>query len=236
MTLLEICEPIFQYVCRLNRMARSATATDYSVVRAEIKALLEDAQQKAASEVRLNTQMKKLELPLLFFVDSMVAESKLKFAQQWHQNRLAYERNELAGDEKFFDLLEETLKENNDEASERLAIFYTCMGLGFVGMYVGQPEYLRRTMMTIAPRIRHLTETDNTARISGEAYEGVDTRNLVQPPSSKMVFVAILFVICTVSVIAAYVTMFNQAKGTLSSSLDTIIEKGKATPGAAPQR
>ena len=38
------------------------------------------------------------------------SESTLPFAAQWNQNRLAYERNELAGDEKFFDLLEETIQ------------------------------------------------------------------------------------------------------------------------------
>lgn len=231
MTVLEICEPIFQYVCRLNRMARSGVAADYSVVRAEIKALLEDAQLKAAGEVRLAGQMKKLELPLLFFADSMIAESKLKFAQQWHQNRLAYERNELAGDEKFFDLLDETLKDNSEEAAERLAVFYCCMGLGFCGMYVGQPEYLRKTMMTLSPRIRHLMMTDSAARICSEAYEGIDTRNLVQPPSGKLVFIAILFIICSVSVIASYVLMFNRAKGGLSKSLATIIDKNVPVAG-----
>jgi len=227
MTLLEVCEPIFQYICRLNRMARTATAADYSVVRAEVKALLEDTQQKAASEVRLNAQMKKMELPLIFFVDSMIAESKLKFAQEWHQRRLAYDRGELAGDEKFFDELEETLKDNSDDASERLAVFYTCMGLGFTGMYVGQPEYLRRQMMTIVPRVRHLMENDQTARITGEAYESVDTRNLVQPPSSKLVFVAILFVICTISAVTAYVMMFQQSSRDLSKSLQTITQADK---------
>jgi type IV/VI secretion system ImpK/VasF family protein len=231
MTALEICEPIFQYVCRLNRMARSGVAADYAVVRAEIKALLEDAQQKAATEVRLAAQMKKLELPLLFFIDSMIAESSLRFAQQWHQNRLAYERNELAGDEKFFDLLEETLKDNSDDAAERLSVFYCCMGLGFCGMYVGQPEYLRKTMMTISPRIRHLMMTDSAARICAEAYEGVDTRNLVQPPSSKLVFIAILFALCSISVIASYVLMFNRAKGDLSKSLTTIVDKDYPAAG-----
>jgi len=224
MTLLQVCEPIFQYVCRINRMARSASSADYAVLRAEIKAMLEDAQQKAASDGRLAAQIKKLEMPLIFFVDSMIAESKLPCAQQWHQNRLAYERNELAGDEKFFDILEETLKDNSDEASERLAVFYTCIGLGFAGMYVGQPEYLRKTMMTIAPRIRHLTETDNTARICGEAYESVDTRNLVQPPGNKMFVFAVLFIIFTVSVFAAYVYMFSNASEELSTSLETIVK------------
>ncbi len=228
MTALEVCEPVFQYVCRLNRLARSGAAADYSVVRAELKALLEDAQQKAASEVRLSAQMKRLELPLMFFVDSMIAESGLKFAQQWHQNRLAYERNELAGDEKFFDLLEETLKDNSDEASERLAVLYTCMGLGFVGMYIGQPEYLRKTMMTISPRIRHLMVADNTARLCGEAYEGVDTRNLVQPPGGRLVFLGLLFLVCSIAVIVSYILMFNSSKSGLAKSLETIVKRDAA--------
>src|SRR5881396_2656096 len=142
MTVLELCEPVFEYICRLNRMARSSASADYGIVRAELKAML--------------------------------AESRLKFAGQWHQNRLAYERKELAGDEKFFDLLEESMQDNSEEAAERLAFYYTCIGLGFTGMYSGQPEYLRKTMMTIAPRIRHRVDSDQTARICPEAYTGVD--------------------------------------------------------------
>src|SRR2546430_894078 len=147
MTLLELTEPIFQYICRLNRAARKAggpaasggantsfftkpgssaasaqarpMSLDYAVVRAEIKALLDDFLQKSGSDGRLSSQAKKMELPLLFFIDSMIAESTLPFAAQWNQNRLAYDRNELAGDEKFFDLLEETARDSSDEASER---------------------------------------------------------------------------------------------------------------------
>src|SRR5207249_3023762 len=103
---------------------------------------------------RLASQLKKVELPLTFFVDSLIAESSLPFAAQWNQNRLAYDRNELAGDEKFFDLLDEDLKDQSEEASERLAVFYVCLGLGFSGIYFRQPELLRKNMLTIAPRIR----------------------------------------------------------------------------------
>src|SRR5213594_1843245 len=187
MTLLELTEPIYQYVCRLNRLARKSVGTgtgetafltkgpptttprlaslDYAVVRAEVKAMFEDYLQKSNSDIRLNMQAKKMEMPLVFFVDSMISESSLPFAAQWNQNRLAYERNELAGDEKFFDLLEETMKESGEEASERLAVFYNCVGLGFSGIYFRQPEYLRKTMLTLAPRIRHLVEADQTAKI-----------------------------------------------------------------------
>jgi type VI protein secretion system component VasF len=248
MNLLELTEPIFQYVCRLNRLGRKsggasssetsfiakppaaaaaprAPSLDYAVVRSEVKAMFEDFTQKAGGDVRLNAQAKKVELPLLFFVDSMISESTLPFAAQWNQNRLAYERNELAGDEKFFDLLEETMKDSSEDASERLAVFYNCIGLGFSGIYFKQPEYLRKTMLTIAPRIRHLVEADQTARICPDTYEGIDTRDLVQPPSSRMVFVGILFLCFALAVGITYVFLYRSASSSLKTSLDHILNQ-----------
>jgi type VI protein secretion system component VasF len=248
MNLLELTEPIFQYACRLNRLGRKSGGTpsgetsfiakasgapvaprvaslDYAVVRSEVKAMFEDLIQKSNSDVRLNAQAKKMELPLLFFVDSMISEGTLPFAAQWNQNRLAYERNELAGDEKFFDLLEETMKDSSEDASERLAVYYNCIGLGFSGIYFRQPEYLRKTMLTIAPRIRHLVEADQTAKICPDAYEGIDTRNLVQPPGSKMVFVGILFLCFILAVGITYVFLYRAASRSLSTSLDYILNQ-----------
>jgi type VI secretion system protein ImpK len=247
MTLLELTEPIFQYVCRLNRLARKSggssgavetsfvpksggapavprvASLDYAVVRSEVKAMFEDFLSKSNSDIRLNMQAKKMELPLLFFVDSMISDSALPFAAQWNQNRLAYERNELAGDEKFFDLLEETMKDSSEDASERLAIFYSCIGLGFSGIYFRQPEYLRKTMLTIAPRIRHLVEADQTAKICPDAYEAIDTRNLVQPPSSRMAFVGILFLCFILAVGITYFMLYRSASKSLSTSMDQIL-------------
>jgi type VI secretion system protein ImpK len=248
MNLLELTEPIFQYVCRLNRLARKsggastgdtsiiakspgatppprAPSLDYAVVRSEVKAMFEDLIQKSNGDVRLNAQAKKTELALLFFVDSMIAESSLPFAAQWNQNRLAYERNELAGDEKFFDLLEETMKDSSEDASERLAVYYNCIGLGFSGIYFKQPEYLRKTMLTIAPRIRHLVEADQTAKICPDAYEGIDTRDLVQPPGSRMVFVGILFLCFILAVGITYVFLYRAASRSLSTSLEHILKQ-----------
>jgi type VI secretion system protein ImpK len=232
MTLIELTEPLFQYVCRLNRMGRSGTRADYTVVREELKAILEDTMQKSMSDARLAAQVKKMELPLVFFVDSMIAESKLPFAGQWHSNRLAFARNELAGDEKFFDLLEETMQDNSEEASERLAVYYTCIGLGFCGMYIGQQDYLRGKMMAIAPRIRHLIDADQTARICGEAYEKVDTRDLVEPPSRKMFLIAMVFIICTFSMFVSYIWMFKRASGDFKRALEKIEQNDQArAPG-----
>jgi type VI protein secretion system component VasF len=252
MTLLELTEPIFQYVCRLNRIARRGptaksgetsfisktavgaaaaargAALDDVVARSEIKALLEDMMSKAATDLRLSQQARKIELPLIFFIDSMISESALPFAAQWNQNRLAYDRQELAGDEKFFDLLDETLKENGEDAAERLAVFYICIGLGFTGIYFKQPEFLRKTMLSIAPRIRHLVENDQTARICPETYQGVDTRNLVEPPSSRMVLVGLVFGCFTLAVLISYIFMYHQASKNINYSIEEVLRQDLA--------
>jgi type VI protein secretion system component VasF len=258
MTLLQLAEPLMQYVCRLNRLARRgaavksgdtttfvarsdgrtalpvrAAALDEVVARSEIKALLEDMLSRAASDLRLLQQVQKVELPLIFFIDSMVSESTLPFAAHWNQNRLAYERQELAGDEKFFDLLDETLKESGEAAAERLAVFYVCIGLGFTGIYFKQPELLRKTMLSIAPRIRHLVENDPTARICPEAYQNVDTRDLVEPPGSRLAFVGLLFVCCTLAVLISYLFMYRQASAHLNQSIEEVLRQDLAV-GSPP--
>src|SRR5688572_1286096 len=141
MTLLELTQPLFQYVCMLNLIARNPGGEDLAM-QALLPAILQifvDMAEQAVERDRHATQYRRMEMPLIFFVDSMIAESQLSLAPAWHKNRLAYERNELAGDEKFFDFLDETLAEKGSEADERLEVYYACLGLGFQGWYAGQP-------------------------------------------------------------------------------------------------
>ena len=260
MTLLQLAEPVFQYVCRLNRIARRATGSsrgsdtatfvklsreaavsatpavsassgnlDFSVVRAEIKALFDDLMLAAAKDVRLSQEARKIELPLMFFVDSMISESCLPFAAEWNENRLAYDRQELAGDEKFFDLLEDSLKDQSEEAAERLAVFYVCLGLGFSGIYFKQPEFLKRTLMKIAPRVRTLVENDQNAKICPEAYAAVDTRDLVEPPSSRMLIVGLVFGAFLLAVLVTYLIIYQQASTNLNSSFEKVLQQELAT-------
>ena len=196
-------------------------------MRSRIKVILEDMRGQAAGDPRLSPQFKKMEQPLVFFVDSMIADSKVPFAKKWDQDRLAYSFNELAGDEKFFDLFDETLREQGDDATERLATYYTCIGLGFTGWYAGQPEYLRKKMLEVAPRIRHLIESDTTVRVCPEAYGNVDTRDLVEPPSSKMVVILIIFVVFMLTTLACNFFLFQQASTQLTSALSEIIAHDK---------
>jgi type IV/VI secretion system ImpK/VasF family protein len=234
MTLPELCEPVFQYVCRLNRSARKGGSFEQATVRNEVRNLLAEMRASAADDQALREQYDLVELPLIFFLDSMISEGGLNISDAWNAQRLAYERNELAGDEKFFDLLEETLADSKQAASERLVIFYTCIGLGFTGWYAGQQDYLRKRMKDIASRIKAHMSLDEGSRICAEAYDHVDTRDLIEPPSHKLVGIAIGLVGLIVVLFVTNIYLYRDASAGLSKALRQIIAYGEApTPGAA---
>lgn len=222
MTLVEVCEPLFQYVCRVCRSARKGVSPEMSNVRADLKQIFSDMKTKAVSE-RLTEQYDKVEIVLIGFADSMLKQSKLTWANQWQE--MAHERRELAMDEKFFDLLDEHLRDKSDQATERLAVFYTCLGLGFTGWYVGQPEELRKKMREIASRMGNRMDADRSARICQDAYENVDRRNLYQPPSRALTRIAIVLIGLTLTVLAANIGLFIDKREQMGLSVKKIIEK-----------
>ena len=225
MKLLQLYEGLFQYVCRLNRAAKTEAQPDYARVRSEVNSLLVDIQRGAATEVRLTNQVKQLELPMIFFVDNLICTSPLKFATQWAQNRLANERNELAGDERFFDFLQSDLADPGEEAKERLAVYYTCLCLGFNGMYQAQPDQIRRYVEQIFPRISEWLDRDPRTKISEDAYRYTDTRFLTEPPSNKIILVVILFLFFSLSVMTVYYGLYIKAASDLTKSVEKIVSQ-----------
>jgi len=252
-TLLDLCEPFFQYLCRLNRAGRLSAGGNMPVpggtalftksaeggmtpatpgprpmqltcnaARVEVLSLLQEIGRKAGGDYRLSEQFRQIELPLKFFADSYIVESKLPFASEWNDNRLAYDHNELAGDEKFFDIVEETLRDKSPEASERLAVYYLCMGLGFTGAFPNQIELLRKYMNDMAPRVQHLMDKDHLSQVCPEAYKGIDTTNLIPAESNSMVIVGILFACFVLATFVAFFSLYSQASKSLGAALQNV--------------
>jgi type VI protein secretion system component VasF len=221
MTLLELCEPLFQYVARLSRSARMGRSPEMSQVRSDVKRIFEEIRADTSAHAELVRQYEKVELPLVFFVDFVVKESKLSFASEWIE--LGRERNELAGDEKFFDLLDETLADPSDAATQRLVIYYTCIGLGFTGIYAGQPESILRMMSEISGRISGMMDADGKSYVCPEAYENVDSRDFVEPPSEKLVGIGIALVGLLIVWSIAYLFLYVRTSSGVANAIDTII-------------
>jgi type VI secretion system protein ImpK len=221
MTLLELCEPLFQYMCRLRRSARMDYTLEMDQVRNDIKRIFGEIKANASASADLTVQYEKVELPLIFFTDFMIKESSLSFAHDWYE--LGRERNELAGDEKFFDMLDAELADPSETATQRLLIYYTCIGLGFTGVYTGQMESIRRLMSKISTRISGMIDADEKSFICPEAYENVDTRDFIEPPSAKLVGIGITLIALIIIWAVAYFCLFKWTSDDLGKSLDTII-------------
>ncbi len=227
MTLVEICEPVFQYVCRLNRVGRKGGRVDYGTVRAELKAIFADMKSKADGAGPLSGAYAEVEQVLVFFADSMILNSKLP--PGWKP--LSHERGELGFEEKFWDLLEDTLKDPSDSATQRLGVFYVCIGTGFTGLYTGQPDYIRRKMLEISARLRGMIDADQAGRMCPDAYENVDTRNLTQAPNRSIVGMLIVLVVMVGVLLVSYVKLFQDSSRRLTTSLEQVEKAGERTGG-----
>src|SRR5207237_5944995 len=120
--------------------------------------------------------------------------------------------------------LEQDLADTSDEAAERLAVYYVCLGLGFAGMYQGRPDQLRKYVEQIFPRVRHLIDSDPNTKISAEAYRFTDNRTLTQPPSKNIVFVPIAFVFLSLIVLSIYYALYAKAVGQTERSVRQIMK------------
>ena len=101
------------------------------------------------------------------------------------------------------------------------------MGLGFTGVYTGQPESIQRLMSKISARISGMMDADEKSYICPEAYENVDTRDFVEPPSAKLVGIGITLIALIVIWAVAYFCLFRWTSDDLGKSLDRIIGQEK---------
>jgi type VI protein secretion system component VasF len=223
MKLAELCEPMFQYVCRLNRSARKGAMHDQDQVRAEVVSTISAIQNRAKSDPALAAHLDKerggIYLVLLFFADSMIRNSKLSFAADWQY--LSYDEGELAADDTFFEMLDKTLADTSDAASERIGIYYTCMGLGFTGSHPGQPDYLRGTMEKCAWRMRGQINANPAAKVCPEAYNA-DTRVLFKPIRASLVGMTIALVILMAAVLTINGYQYYEKSKDLNATLDQL--------------
>jgi type VI protein secretion system component VasF len=113
--------------------------------------------------------------------------------------------------------LEDTLADPSRSATERLSIFYVCLGLGFTGEFKEDPDYIQRKINEAVQRLHEFMDMGERKREFEQAYKNVDARELEVPVKSSLVGVTIvmmgLIVIVLVSNWVAYVHATNDLKG-----------------------
>lgn len=223
MTLLEVCEPLFQLLCRLNRSARKGAELHASSVAAEARRAIAEVRQRAADEAGLGAQFLRVEPAFLAAFDEAMGPGGFRTIGGGSALGAAD-----AG-EAFFRDLSADLADPGEAATERLAVRYTLLGLGFTGPMRGQPDNLRRVMVEVSARLRHMMDSDRKTRIAPEAYDAVNTADLVQTPGRSVVGLLVALVAALLVVLAGNAYFYQSASGSLRGALDDIRERA---PGA----
>jgi type VI protein secretion system component VasF len=138
----KICNPLLLAVCNYWQLACMDSQVALEPFREKIISLLEETKQVAALDEALAKEFSVIEKPLVFFIDYMVREGRFSFRNDWHVLGRSY--NELSGDEKFFELLEETL--NYPDTKNSTDLFFIMLGLGFDGIHRENQAYIQRCM------------------------------------------------------------------------------------------
>lgn len=225
MTLVELCEPLFQYVCRINRAGRIGAACDASQVRGDLKRIFATMESDAPDTPGLLDQYRLVRQPLVFFCDYIIRTSNMPFAMGW--SNLAEEENPpiYTGDELFFRRLDETMVDRTEAANARLAVYYTCMGLGFLGLYESDIEQVQRRMREIAGRIRKLMDDDGARRICPEAYECLNTADLTEPPTRSLLPMTIALIALIAILFGANIWLYDSTSRKVTDSVKKLVDK-----------
>jgi type VI protein secretion system component VasF len=144
----ELCRPVFICLCNYWQLNQAGYPPGLEKFRTDIAALLEDAKLLAATDPVLSREYERIERPLVFFIDFMVKEGSFPFYKEWRE--LGRNYNELSGDEKFFNLLSDALRDS--KAHNVIPLFYTMLGLGFEGVHIQDHGFIEKTMKECAAR------------------------------------------------------------------------------------
>jgi type VI protein secretion system component VasF len=142
----ELCRPVFTGLCNYWQLNQAGYPPPAEKFREDIEASLENAKHLSMADPVLSREYERIERPLVFFIDFMVKEGSFPFNREWRE--LGRNYNELSGDEKFFNLLSDALRDSN--AHNTIPLFYTMLGLGFEGAYAQDHNFIEKTMKECA--------------------------------------------------------------------------------------
>ena len=105
-----------------------------------------------------------------------------------------------------------------------------CLGLGFTGWYSGQPEFLRKKTVEVFARVRGRAGGEAAGNMCPDAYEHVNTSDLIQPPGRSLVGIAIALVGLIVVLFAANVVLYRSSASDVEGALETLKTEAMQEP------
>ena len=218
MNLNEAVDPIFLYVCKLNRIANSGGEMSFNAVRSDVITLLNEARAKASRNKALSDKFASISRPLLMFIDFMSVDSGINFALEWNENPLLNEFNASGGTD-FRECAKSALKHETDE--DILRFYFTCIGLG-----CGDKD---NELLELSHALKNKAKiyAAKDGRITQAAYDNVDASNFVKPVKAKLWMICSVFIIFMVSVVASLAFMYRESSAGIVNAVEKINARGQ---------
>ena len=220
--LLEHLQPLFLYVCEQHRLAKEAKggSVSFDTVKQTVLAKLAAVDNSAKQDPTLRQHLDKLKEPIFWYLDCTFGspDNAFAFRQKWNDQRLADygDDGNLSGDDAFFDELgKELANDPRDESSnERLAFYYTALGLGFTGRYFKRNaehrKELQSYMQRLYPRVAKYMDADASGKITPETYRYTDKRDFVAPSRDKPMIFFAAFLLLLGSLLFGYIYWYME--------------------------
>jgi type VI protein secretion system component VasF len=202
----ELCRPVLSTFCNYWQLNQAGYPPTVAKFREDMVAALEDAKRNAAEDTGLSREYERIERPLVFFIDFMVKEGSFPFNRDWRE--LGRNYNELSGDEKFFNLLSDALRDG--KAQSTIPLFYTMLGLGFEGgAYIQDHGYIEKTMRECAARFPGELDIreEPIVKTAAEKRMAGSRKGRVLRPLRAALFLSVLFLI--ISLIVNFTVFFD---------------------------
>ncbi|MDR1252203.1 MAG: DotU family type IV/VI secretion system protein [Treponema sp.] len=224
----ELCRPVLGTFCNYWQLNQAGSSPSMGRFRQDIEASLEDAKRNAAADPALDRDYERIERPLVFFIDFMVKEGNFPFSRDWQE--LGRNYNELSGDEKFFNLLSDALKDN--KSHNTLPLFYTMLGLGFEGAYSNDRGYIEKTMQECASRFpgEFDIRKEPIVKVAAEKrLAGLKKSRVLQPLRVSIVLSLFLLAVSLIVNFTVFFDITRQFRKSLSDAATAAQRRGIQT-------
>lgn len=225
MTLIAHCDPIFQFVCRLKRIAHNEkafhTTLSLTTVRKDVDRLFRKFEYAIINDDNFDGDPDLIKDLLLAFTDTMISQAHLSISPEWQQTYILPEdaRSHRA-EADFFLTLEHWLQDTSTDANQHLLLFHTCLGLGFT------EEAARTThhhlLCQLDERIDRIIDHNPATPLSKRAYDHINEDNYMKRPLPKLAFYSMAFAALLVVVIFTVYSGYASASSALVEAIETI--------------
>ena len=151
MTLLDLCEPVFQALCRLSRLHRAGAAPPSRAVREVLAGPLAEARERASHSGTLLAQFESVEPAIVLCIDRAVRVAGWPCVSGWRAGAIAVPLAE-EDTERFFAMVRQHLEDPSEDADERLEVLASCAALAFAvpGLDAAQSATLQQLRLRLA--------------------------------------------------------------------------------------